>query len=120
MGNELSNDIIYNISNNCLIISISDALTLSNIAVLVTFVKQVLECQTINSLVLDFNSTNIIDYYTANALNEVIAITQMLGKKPIIMGLKPGLVFSLLDFGLDFQLAAKVKNLDQAFALANG
>jgi len=70
------------------------------------------------AVILDVSGVKIMDVDDFNALKEIMSMVKILGAIPIISGLNPGVVASIIELGADVNDIDAALNLDEAFKLA--
>ena len=88
--------------------------------VLRQFRIDLLECvqdSNANGVILDVSGIEILDLDDFKGLRRTMEMTQVMGARPILSGLKPGVVSALIDLGADPEGLHTVLNLDDAFQL---
>jgi len=73
-----------------------------------------------NGVILDVSGIDILDLDDFNGLRSTMAMAEVMGARPILSGLKPGVVSALIDLGADPEGVNAVLNLDDAFRLLDG
>ena len=73
-----------------------------------------------NGLILDVSGIDILDLDDFNGLRHTMEMAEIMGARPILSGLKPGVVSALIDLGADPEGLNAVFNLDDAFRLLDG
>ena len=73
-----------------------------------------------NSVILDVSGIDILDLGDFNGLRSTMEMAAVLGARPILSGLNPGMVSALIDLGVDSEGVNAVLNLDDAFRLLDG
>jgi len=94
-----------------------------NPEVLRQFQNDLLECvqkSRANSVILDVSGIDILDLDDFNGLRSTMEMAEIMGARPILSGLKPGVVSALIDLGADPEGLYTVLNLDDAFQLLDG
>ena len=71
-------------------------------------------------VILDVSGIDILDLYDFNGLRSTMEMAEVMGARPILSGLKPGVVSALIDLGADPEGVNAVLNLDDAFQLLDG
>jgi rsbT antagonist protein RsbS len=71
-------------------------------------------------VILDVSGIDILDLDDFNGLRGTMEMAKIMGARPILSGLKPGVVSALIDLGVDPEGVNTVLNLDDAFQLLNG
>jgi rsbT antagonist protein RsbS len=73
-----------------------------------------------NGVILDVSGIDILDLDDFKGLRSTMEMTEIMGARPILSGLKPGVVSALIDLGADPEGVNAVLNLDDAFQLLDG
>jgi rsbT antagonist protein RsbS len=73
-----------------------------------------------NGVILDVSGIDILDLDDFNGLRRTMEMAEIMGARPILSGLKPGVVSALIDLGADPEGLNVVLNLDDAFRLLDG
>ncbi len=73
-----------------------------------------------NGVILDVSGIDILDLDDFNGLRKTMEMAEIMGARPILSGLKPGVVSALIDLGADPEGLNAVLNLDDAFRLLEG
>ena len=73
-----------------------------------------------NGVILDVSGIDILDLDDFNGLRSTMEMAEVLGARPILSGLNPGMVSALIDLGVDSEGVNAVLNLDDAFRLLDG
>jgi len=73
-----------------------------------------------NGVILDISGIDILDLDDFNGLRHTMEMAEIMGARPILSGLKPGVVSALIDLGADPEGLNAVFNLDDAFRLLDG
>ena len=73
-----------------------------------------------NGVILDVSGIDILDLDDFNGLRHTMEMAEIMGARPILSGLKPGVVSALIDLGADPEGLNAVLNLDDAFRLLDG
>jgi len=101
----------------CVVASIQIDLTAE---VLRQFRNDLLECvqkSSATGVILDVSGIDILDMDDFNGLRLTMEMAEVMGARPILSGLKPGVVSALIDLGADPEGVNAVLNLDDAFQL---
>jgi rsbT antagonist protein RsbS len=75
---------------------------------------------TATGVILDVSGVEILDLDDFNGLRRTMEMAEVMGARPILSGLKPGVVSALIDLGADSEGVNAVLNLDDAFQLLEG
>jgi rsbT antagonist protein RsbS len=108
------------VARGCVVASIQIDL---NPEVLRQFRIDLLECvqkSRANGVILDVSGIDILDLDDFNGLRSTMEMAKVMGARPILSGLKPGVVSALIDLGADPEGVNAVLNLDDAFRLLDG
>ncbi|MDX2500763.1 MAG: STAS domain-containing protein [Deltaproteobacteria bacterium] len=70
-----------------------------------------------NGVILDVSGIDILDLDDFNGLRRTMEMAKVMGARPVLSGLKPGVVSALIDLGVDPEGVTAVLNLDDAFRL---
>ena len=108
------------VTRGCVVASIQIDL---NPEVLRQFRIDLLECvqkSHANGVILDVSGIDILDLEDFNGLRSAMAMAEIMGARPILSGLKPGVVSALIDLGVDPEGVEAVLNLDDAFRRLDG
>ncbi len=68
-------------------------------------------------VILDVSGIDILDRDDFEALRKTMVMAKIMGARPVLSGLKPGVVSALIDLGVDPEGLNAVLNLDDAFQL---
>ena len=114
-----SSNIPIQLSQNCAIASIQIDLTDEALS---AFRKDLLDftySTGAQAVILDVSGVTIMDLDDFNALRGIMAMVKILGAYPIISGLNPGVVASIIELRAKVDDIDASMNLDEAFSLAN-
>lgn len=105
------------LTSGCLVASIQ--IDLSD-EVLFRFKRDLLEeirmTQT-RAVLLDVSGVDIMDRTEFEAICEIMRMSRLMGARSMLVGVKPEIACSLMDFDLDFSQMETALTLDQAFEL---
>ncbi len=68
-------------------------------------------------VILDVSGIDILDRDDFDALRKTMVMAEIMGARPVLSGLKPGVVSALIDLGVDPEGLNAALNLDDAFQL---
>jgi rsbT antagonist protein RsbS len=71
------------------------------------------------AVILDLSGINIMDLNDFNALKETMLMVKIMGGIPVISGMNPGVVASIIDLGADIDDIYAALNLDEALKLVH-
>jgi rsbT antagonist protein RsbS len=69
-----------------------------------------------NGVILDVSGLEMLDSEEFAALRRIISMTDLMGAKSVLVGLRPGVVSSLIEAGADVDGLEAAVSLDVAFA----
>lgn len=104
------------ISRNVVVASVQTDLT---DAVLARFREDLLgfiQQHTASGLVVDFSGIDILDATEFAELRKILAMAQLLGARPMVAGLSPGIISSLMDAGADIDGVRGALRVDDALS----
>lgn len=67
-------------------------------------------------LILDLSGLTLIDSIEFTALQRIVAMAKLLGTDSVLVGLRPGVVATLVESNLDFSRIEAVQTLEDAFS----
>lgn len=105
------------LTGGCLVASIQIDL---NDSVLFRFKRDLLEKiqQTQTRVVLlDVSGVDVIDCVEFESIREIMRMSRLMGARSMLVGVKPEIACSLMDYDLDFSGLETALTLDQAFDL---
>ena len=70
-----------------------------------------------SGVIIDVSGVEIMDAEDFDALRRTLAMSAIMGTRPVIVGLRPGVVSSLVELGADPSGIDAALNLDEGFAL---
>ena len=108
------------VARSCVVASIQIDI---NPEVLRQFRNDLLECvqkSRADGVILDVSGIDILDLDDFNGLRRTMEMAEVMGARPVLSGLKPGVVSALIDLGADPEGMYTVLNLDDAFRLLDG
>jgi rsbT antagonist protein RsbS len=73
-----------------------------------------------SGVLLDVSGVDVLDAHEFLALRRIADMVAVMGSRPILAGLKPGVVSGLISMGLTGDGLETVLNLDDAFARIEG
>lgn len=104
------------ITQGCLIVQITFNLYDDIIQELQMLILNRVKKEALKGLILDLSAIQIIDSYTFTMINDTVKMVQLLGTPSVIIGLKPGIVASIVDLNLDMKNIITARNLENAIA----
>jgi len=88
--------------------------------VIARFRQDLLECiheTGSRGVILDVSGLETLDSEELAALRNIMVMTALMGAEPVLVGLRPGVVSSLIEVGADIDGLNAAINLDAAFAM---
>ena len=73
-----------------------------------------------NGVILDVSGVDLLDRDDFDALRKTMVMAEIMGARPILSGLKPGVVSALIDLGVEPEGLNAALSLDDAFRLLDG
>jgi rsbT antagonist protein RsbS len=70
-----------------------------------------------SGVIIDVSGVEIMDADDFEALRRTLAMAEVMGTRPVIVGLRPGVISSLIDLGVDPTGIKAAFNLDDGFDL---
>lgn len=98
----------------CLIVTLPGDITDSEIEIGSRRILMRADKSSIKGVILDFNMISVIDSYTFNIFEKASESLLLMGIMVIWIGLKPGVVSSLMDLNVDIGNVKAAVNLEQA------
>lgn len=71
----------------------------------------------VRGVIIDVSGVDIIDSFIARTLSDTARMVSLLGATTVLTGLKPGVVASLVDLGLELKGVQTAINLEEGFRL---
>lgn len=112
-------DVSITIIKNNIIVSLGGEMTDQQIAAIRDRVATKAYDITINGAILDFSMVTVIDTYTFKAFEEMTKVLLLMGVKSVWVGLRPGVVWALMDLTSNYNFAniCAAVNLEQGLAM---
>ena len=105
------------VSRGCVIASIQIEISVDVLKQFRMELLEILEKSRAWGVILDVSGLEILDLEDFNALCKTMEMVMVMGAKPVLSGLKPGLVSALIDLGAEVDGVTAALNLDEAFRL---
>ncbi|WP_368654027.1 STAS domain-containing protein [Ornithinibacillus sp. 4-3] len=64
-------------------------------------------------VVIDLTSVEMIDSFIAKVLGDVVSMSDLMGAKVVLTGIKPAVAMILIDLGIDLKNVPTALNLEQ-------
>jgi|GEM_PF-2873450 len=97
----VSNEIQGNNVDECHIVTLSDKLTDSKIKLLCDNIIKISYNDNINGIILSFVNVNVVDHHFIKLLVNTTKTIQLFGVVVVWVGLKPGIVATIMDFQVE-------------------
>lgn len=68
-------------------------------------------------LLLDVTLLDVVDSFMGHTLNQIAAIARLMGTKTVVVGLRPGVVMTLVELGLELPHIQTALDVEQGLAL---
>jgi rsbT antagonist protein RsbS len=105
------------VSRNCVVASIQVDLSDEVLQQFQSDLLSLIWSSGVSTVILDASGIEIMDGEDFNSLVHAMKMTSLMGARPIIAGLRPGVVASLIELDLDVGQIEAALNLDHAFRL---
>jgi len=105
------------IAYNCLIVDYRDEVTDQKVS---SFQKLVLDqalLGNVKGVILDVSAVTLMDSFASRSLLDTCRMTNLLGKRAIVVGMKPAVVFSLVDMDVELNGVETAVNVESAMTL---
>lgn len=105
---------------NSFIVTLPAEMTNESILNIETVITDKAYQSSINGAIFNFSKVTVMDTYTYQAFERITSVFRLMGIQTIWVGLRPGVVFGLID--LDVAINVKIKmaiNLENGLALLN-
>ena len=105
------------LSRNCVVASIQIDLSDEVLGRLRTDLLQLVQSSGCDAVIVDLSGVQIIDRKEFEGLRQTMSMASMMGAAPVLCGLRPGVVASLVELGADVDGIDAAADLDRAFKL---
>lgn len=106
------------VSRNCVVASIQVDLSDDVLRQFQGDLLSLLWSSGVSNVILDVSGIEVMDGEDFDSLAHVMKMAALMGARPIMAGLRPGVVASLIDLDVDVGNIEAALNLDHAFRLA--
>ena len=107
------------VSQGCIVASVQVDLTDINIHQLRTDLLAQVQTARPRGVILDLSAIAVMDLVDWNNLRRTLDMVNIMGSRPVICGLRPGVVAALSDMDAEVSDLESVFDLDAAFQLLN-
>lgn len=108
------------LSRDVLVASIQLDLDEAVLARLTTDLLERIQASGARGVILDLTGLDTLDADEFEALRRVIKMADLMGARSVLVGLRPGIVSSLIDTGVDVDGLLATLDIDDAFRLLAG
>ncbi len=106
-----------NFTRNCLVVPLQVELSDTLILQVQDDVLEAVNKSGVRGVVIDISAVNIIDSFIANTILDTVKMVSLLGASTVLVGLKPGVVVSLIDLEVDVRNVLVAGTLEDGFRL---
>lgn len=118
MASELHGERIpLRVSRGCVVAPVPADLSSEVLARLRADCLESVRASSARGLVLDLSAVDVMDAADFAALRATLGMVRLLGARPVLVGLRPGVIMALMDLDVDVEGLLAVQTLDDAFAL---
>ncbi len=105
--------------SSSLIVAIADEMSDEDLSAFASVITTQSNQLHIKGVILNFSMVQMLDTFSMRMLHDVSKALQLMGVKVVWVGLKPGVVISLIDLGIDFDTVTiqTALNLEQGLEL---
>jgi rsbT antagonist protein RsbS len=97
-----------------LIVPIQVTLSDSLIAHLTTDVTRTIEQGSVSGLIIDISGVDMMDSHITRCLRDLAVTARLMGVETIVCGMRPAVVITLIEMGLDVPGISSALNLERA------
>lgn len=105
------------VSRGCVVASVPTDLTSEVLTRLRADCLESIRASSAGGLILDLSAVDLMDAADFAALRATLGMARLLGARPVLVGLRPGVIVALMDLDVDVDGLLGVQTLDDAFAL---
>ncbi len=103
-----------------MIVTIQDELSDGQILEMQEQIASTIEQSGAQGLLLDVTLLDVVDSFMGHTLNQIAAIARLMGTKTVVVGLRPGVVMTLVELGLELPHIQTALDVEQGLALLGG
>ncbi len=108
------------ITNGCLVASIQVYLDEHVLAGFQDDLLNEIRNSDVYGVILDVSGVSIIDSFSFTSLRKIMSMTSIMGARSILVGIRAGVVASLIDLDVDLSGVEATLTLEQAFEIFQG
>jgi rsbT antagonist protein RsbS len=97
-----------------LIVSIQVTLSDHLVARLVADVTRAIEDRPISGLIIDISGVDVMDSYITRCVRDLALTARLMGTETVICGMRPVVVMTMVEMGLDLPGVSSALNLERA------
>lgn len=97
-----------------LIVSIQVTLSDHLVARLVADVTNAIETAPVSGLIIDISGVDVMDSYITRCIRDLAMTARLMGTETVICGMRPVVVMTMVEMGLDLQGVSSALNLERA------
>ena len=101
----------------CLVVSVQIELTEELLSRFQEDLLERIRCTHVKGVVLDVSGVEIMDSFDFAMLRSTMTMASIMGTKPMLVGLKPGIVSALIDMDVDVSRIQTALNVDDAIRI---
>ena len=102
---------------NCYVLSVCDDIEDRNLETFCINAVNSVHKESLDGVIFNFNNVNVIDSYTVTLFKNITNMIALLGARAVWVGLRPGVISSILDFGIDLDGIQIGNNISHAIKL---
>ena len=103
--------------DGCYILSVCDDIEDSTLEAFCISAVNAVHKDSLDGVIFNFNNVNVIDSYTVTLFKNTTDMIALLGAGAVWVGLSPGVISSILDFGIDLDGIQIGNNISHAIEL---
>ncbi len=107
------------VSRNCIVASIQLDLSDEVLARLRTDLLELIQSSGCDAVIVDVSGVQVIDREEFEGLRRTMSMASVMGARPVLCGLRPGVVAALIELGADVDGIDAAADLDGAFSLVD-
>jgi rsbT antagonist protein RsbS len=97
-----------------LIVSVQVTLSDHLVARLVADVTRAIETTPVSGLIIDISGVDVMDSYITRCIRDLAMTARLMGTETVICGMRPVVVMTMVEMGLDLQGVSSALNLERA------
>jgi len=109
--------VAINYYRGCLVVTIQIELVPDVLTQLKHDLSQAVADYDVMGVILDFSNLKLLDAFEFKEICSLLSVLSLMGARPVIAGLRAGIVASLIDMDINLNNLETVLGLEEAFAL---